>query len=286
MRKTILLCFFAIMTTMVQSQITIQVSDVETNENIEFASILLPEHEKSFVADENGKFLIDTNRYKLPLRVIVEQFGFDPQEITLQSTTQLFKVSLSPEPELLREIIIPPKNSKIKERIFGRTSEGSGKIVGTFKNYHTENSYSGLEFGLILNTNNKFKKVKKIHWHINTLTLEKAIYNLQFYEVENGKPTDKISHPEINFTITDKDKGWVVIEVDDFDIYIDGTKKIAAILKTQKVELKSGTDGGTLALNLGIPAVSNLIVGRDSYYEEWSKIPVNYPFYITVDSYE
>src|SRR5690606_12974819 len=286
MKRFILLCFFVAISTIAQAQITLQVSDEETKENIEFASILLPEHKKSFVADEHGKFLIDTNKYTLPLKVIVEQFGFDAKEITLQNATQLYNIYLNPTSELLREVIIPPKNAKIKERVFGRTSEGSGMIVGSFRNYHTENRYSGLEFGLILNTNNKLKKVKKIHWHIREFTLAKAVYNLQFYEVKNGKPTNRIPHADINFTITDKSKGWIVINTDDLDVYIDGTKKIAAILKTQKVELKKDTEEGTLALNIGIPAVSNLAVGRDSQYEEWQSGPANFPFYITVDSYE
>src|SRR5690554_6783350 len=180
MKRFILLCSFIAISTIAQAQITLQVSDEETKEYIEFASILLPEHKRSFVADEHGKFLIDTNKYKLPLKVIVEQFGFEPKEITLQNATNLYNIYLNPASELLREVIIPPKNAKIKERIFGRTSEGSGMIVGSFRNYHTENRYAGLEFGLILNTNNKLKKVKKIHWHIRELTLEKAVYNLQF----------------------------------------------------------------------------------------------------------
>jgi len=286
MKKILILCFFIAISTIAQAQITIQVSDEETKETIEFASILLPEHKKSFVTDEHGKFLIDTNKYTLPLNVIVQQFGFESKEIALQNVTGLYNVYLNPESELLREVIIPPKNAKIKERIFGRTSEGSGKIVGTFKDYHKENRYAGLEFGLILNTNNKLKKVKKIHWHINSLTLQRAVYSLYFYEVENGKPSKKISHADINFTITDKSKGWMVINTEDLDIYIDGTKKIAAVLKTQKVELKNGTEEGSLILNIGIPAVSNIITGRDSQYEEWEKAPANFPFYITVDSYE
>lgn len=284
--KKIILFFFVAFSNITQAQVTLQVSDQESKENIEFASILLPDYHKSFVTDEKGKFVVDTEQYKLPLKVIAEQFGFEQKEITLQNTTKIYNISLTPSSEILREIIIPPANAKIKERTFGRTNEGSGKIVGTFRDYSEENIHSGLEFGLIINTNNKLKKVKKIHWHINIFSLQKAVYGLQFYEVENGKPTSRITHEDINFTVTDKSKGWIVIDVEDLDIYINGTKKIAAILKTQKVETKKGTKSGSITLNVGIPAVSNTIIGRDSQYEEWVKVPMNYPFYITVDSYE
>lgn len=179
MKKLILLCFFTAMTNIVQAQVTIQISDSDTKENIEYASILLPDYQKSFVANEKGIFVIDTEKYQLPLKVVAKQFGFESKEITLQNS-EPYNIFLNPTSELLREIVIPPANAKIKERTFGRTNEGSGKVVGTFKNYHQENRYSGLEFGLIINTNNKLKKVKKIHWHINELTLEKAVYSLPF----------------------------------------------------------------------------------------------------------
>ncbi len=286
MKKLILFCFFIAITNVVHAQkVTIQVSDNETKENIEYASILFPDHKKSFVANEKGIFIVDVNKYKLPLKVIIEQFGFEKKEITLQNNTNVYNIFLESTSELLQEIIIPPANAKIKERIYGRTNEGSGKIVGSSRNYDENNRFSGLEFGLVLNTNNKLKKVKKIHWHINDADFKKAVFGLQFYEVENGKPTKKIPHTEINFTIKGKKNGWNIVNVEDLDIYIDGHKKIAAVLKTQQLEFYPNKKEASLSLNIGV-AVGNVLVGRDSQYEEWEKIPMNYPFYITVDSYE
>src|SRR5690606_908115 len=169
--------------------------------------------------------------------------------------------------------------------IYGRTSEGSGKIAGFFKSYDSENKDSGLEFGMILNTNNKLKKIKKIHWHIGSVGFIKAVYSLQFYEVENGKPTKRIPHADIHFTIKNTDLGWNIVNVEDLDIYIDGSKKVAAILKTLKVDLNKKADNNYLGVNVGF-AAGNVLVGRDSQFENWMKFPMNYPFYITVDSYE
>ena len=283
--KNILLILITVFSVTVQAQVTIQVLDEESKENIEFASILLPDYKKSFVADEHGKFIIDTNKYKLPLKVLIEQFGFESKEIILQNNTKLYNIYLDPSSELLREIIIPPKNAKIKERIYGRTNEGSGKISGQFQSYDEENKDTGLRFGMILNTNNKLKKIKKVHWYITGADFKKAVYSIEFYEVENGKPTKRIPHEDIRFTITNNTIGWNIINVDDLDIYIDGTKKIAAIIKTLKVELKSNTEKNYLKTNVGF-ATANAIVFKDSEFEDWQKIPMNYPFYITVDSYE
>ncbi len=286
MKNTLLLFVCTLVTQIITAQnINLQISDSETKESIEFATVLLPDYKKSFVSNEKGIFMIDTNKYKLPLKVIVEQFGFDPKEITLQNSTSNFNIFLDATSELLQELIIPPANAKIKERIYGRTSEGSGKIAGFFKSYDSENKDSGLEFGMILNTNNKLKKIKKIHWHIGSVGFIKAVYSLQFYEVENGKPTKRIPHADIHFTIKNTDLGWNIVNVEDLDIYIDESKKVAAILKTLKVDLNKKADNNYLDVNVGF-AAGNVLVGRDSQFENWMKFPMNYPFYITVDSYE
>ncbi|WLD24142.1 carboxypeptidase-like regulatory domain-containing protein [Flavobacterium dauae] len=282
--KNSILFFFVTVSSFVQAQVTLQLSNQESKENIEFATILLPDYKKSFVTDEKGKFVIDTEQYKLPLKVIVEQFGFEQKEITLQNTTNIYNISLTPSSEILREIIIPPANAKIKERIYGRTNEGSGNIKGSFRSYNENNKDSGLKFGMILNTNNKLKKIKEIHWYLTGIDFKKAIYGIEFFEVENGKPTKRIPHADIHFIVTNKSKGWIIVNVNDLDIYIDGHKKVAAIFKTLKVEINKDQKNYLLT-NVGF-ATANTFVFKDSEFDDWQKIPMNFPFYITVDSYE
>lgn len=282
--KNSIFFFFVTVSSFVQAQVTLQISDQESKENIEFATVLLPDYKKSFVTDEKGKFVIDTQKYKLPLKVIAEQFGFEQKEITLQNTTNIYNISLTPSSEILREIIIPPANAKIKERIYGRTNEGSGNIKGSFRSYNENNKDSGLKFGMILNTNNKLKKIKDIHWYLTGIDFKKAIYGIEFFEVENGKPTKRIPHADIHFIVTNKSKGWINVNVNDLDIYIDGHKKVAAIFKTLKVEINKDQKNYLLT-NVGF-ATANTFVFKDSEFDDWQKIPMNFPFYITVDSYE
>ena len=286
MKNTLLLFVCTLVTQIITAQkINLQISDSETKESIEFATVLLPDYKKSFVSNEKGIFLIDTNKYKLPLKVIVEQFGFEQKEITLQNNTSVYNISLNPATELLQEIIIPPANAKIKERTYGRTNEGSGYIQGQMNRFDNENKDSGSEFGLIIKTNDYLKKLKKVYWHINGITFKRAIFNLQFYEVENNKPTKRIPHSEINFSIGENQKGWLVLNTENKDIYLDGTKKIAAILKVQKIEFNKGEKEGYILMNVGA-ATSNIITLRSNIYEGWESGPMNFPFYITVDSYE
>jgi hypothetical protein len=286
MKNTLLLFVCTLVTQIITAQnINLQISDSETKESIEFATVLLPDYKKSFVSNEKGIFMIDTNKYKLPLKVIIEQFGFEKQEITLQNNTSVYNIYLNPATEVLQELIIPPANAKIKERIYGRTNEGLGKILGQMNRFDNENKDSGTEFGLIIKTSDHLKKLKKVHWHINGITFKRAIFNLQFYEVENNKPSKRIPHEELNFSINENQKGWLVLNIENKDIYLDGTKKIAAILKVQKIEFNKGENEGYILMNIGA-ATSNITTLRSNIYEGWESGPMNYPFYITVDSYE
>lgn len=286
MKNTLLLFLCVLVTQIIAAQnIKLQISDSETKESIEFATVLLPEYKKSFVSNEKGIFMVDPNKYKLPLKAIVEQFGFEQKEITLQNNTTAYTIFLDPAIELLQEIIIPPANAKIVERTYGRTNEGSGKIQGQMNRFNNENKDSGAEFGLIIKTSDHLKKLKKVHWHINGITFKRAIFNLQFYEAENNKPTKRIPHSEINFSINENQKGWLVLNTVNKDIYLDGTKKIAAILKVQKIEFNKGKNEGYIIMNVGA-ATSNIMTLRSNIYEGWESGPMNFPFYITVDSYE
>ena len=286
MKNTLLLFVCTLVTQIITAQnINLQISDSETKESIEFATVLLPDYKKSFVSNEKGIFMIDTTKFKLPLKVIIDHFGFEKKEIIIQNNNSLQTVFVEALSELLQEIIIPPANAKIKERIYGRTNEGSGRIQGQMNRFNNENKDSGTEFGLIIKTNDYLKKLKKVHWHINGITFKRAVFNLQFYEVENNKPTKRIPHTELNFSINENQKGWLVLNTENKDIYLDGTKKIAAIIKVQKIEFNKGEKEGYLIMNVGA-ATSNIMTLRSNIYEGWESGPMNYPFYITVDSYE
>jgi len=286
MKNSLLLFLFTFTTQITFAQnVKFQINDKQTKEPVEFATILLPDYKKSLISNEKGLFILDAQKYKFPLKVIIDHFGFEKKEIILQNNNSLQITFIEPSSELLQEIIIPPANAKIKERTYGRTNEESGQIQAEDTNYSQEKKSDGAEFGMIITTNNKLKRIKKLHWHINTITFKKAVYSFQFYEVKNGKPSKRIYHPNINFTLTNKNTGWIVLDLNDYNIYIDGHKKIAVTLKLLQMEFEKNKKEGTFTMNVGF-GVGNNTVARESQFEQWMKFPVNYPFYITVDSYE
>lgn len=283
MKNSLLLFLFTFSTQIITAQnVKFQLNDNQTKDPIEFATILLPDYKKSLISDEKGIFVIDTNKYKFPLKVLIDHFGFEKKEIILEKNNSLQITFIEPSSELLQELIIPPANAKIKERTYGRTSEGSGIGTGEDSAYNSNTSY---EFGMVMNIKEKFLKVKKIHWHLEGFTFNRGYFSVYFYEVKNGKPSKRIPHQNINFILSHKSRGWNIINIENMDLYISGHKKIAVIIKQQKIEIQENKSVGSFFQNIGLTAKSSFVT-RSSPDDEWLTIPASIPLYITVDSYE
>ncbi|RRA95390.1 hypothetical protein [Paenimyroides viscosum] len=283
MKNSFLLFLFTFTTQITFAQnVKLQINDKQTKEAVEFATILLPDYKKSLISNEKGLFILDAQKYKFPLKVVIDHFGFDKKEIILPNSNSLKIIFIEPSSELLQEIIIPPANAKIKERTYGRTSEGSGIMSGEDSSSSYNTSY---EFGMIINIKEKFLKVKKIHWHLEGFTFKRGFFSVYFYEVKNGKPYKRIPHQNINFILSHKTRGWNTINIEDRDFYLSSYKKIAVIIKQQKVEFNDGKKEGSFFQNIGLTSGSTFFT-RTSPDDEWLAIPASIPLYITVDSYE
>jgi len=283
MKNSLILFLFTFITQITFAQnVKFQVNDKQTKEPVEFATILLPDYKKNIISNEKGLIILDAQKYKFPLKVIIDHFGYEKKEIILQNNNSLQITFIEPSSELLQEIIIPPANAKIKERTYGRTNEGSGIMSGEDSSSSYNTSY---EFGMLMNTKEKFLKVKKIHWHLEGFTFKRGYFSVYFYEVKNGKPSKRIPHQNINFILSNKNRGWNIINIEDMDLYISGHKKIAVIIKQQKVEFDDGKKEGSFFQNIGLTTGSTFFT-RASSNSEWLAIPASIPLYITVDSYE
>lgn len=283
MKNSLLLFLFTFSTQIITAQnVKFQVNDKQTKEPVEFATILLPDYKKSLISNEKGLFILDAQKYKFPLKVIIDHFGFEKKEIILQNNNSLQITFIEPSSELLQEIIIPPANAKIKERTYGRTSEASGIGTGEDSSGSPKTSY---ELGMVMNIKEKFLKVKKIHWHLEGFTFKRGFFSVYFYEVKNGKPYKRIPHQNINFILSNKARGWNIINIQEMDLYISGHKKIAVIIKQQKIEFQEGKKEGSFFQNIGLTSRSTFFT-RTSSDDEWLAVPASIPLYITVDSYE
>ncbi len=279
----LLLTAFPIITN-AQQTVKGQLIDADSEQTIAYATISVPSLKTSTISKPDGSFeffVPDAKDYTLN----IEAWGYHSKETSVNELRTNQQITLNEAPELLPEMFIPPKNAKITKRTYGRTNEGSGLMIGSAQSYDKDNYDKGLEFGMIMK-NKGLSELQSFHLHLNSISYKKVTYRLMFYEVKNGLPFKKINHQEVIFSITDKNKGWLKLDLSDKSIFLDESiRKFAVVLSLVNIEFAKDKPTGSLSFNLGT-AVGNMIVGRDNKFEEWHKLPFNIPMYISVHTYK
>ncbi len=254
----------------------------ETKEPIPYATIKNGELKKSVLSKSDGKFVFNED-LKDDSLLEIEAWGFENKKITVSDLKKNNILELTESIEMLPELIIPPTNTKISYKNYGRTNEGSGFVTGESQNYKKEDYDKGAEFGIIV-ANKGLSELQSFHLHIGSNDSKKLIYRLQFYDVKNGKPNNRINHEEILLSITNKDAGWLVLDLKEKNIYIDSDiSKFAITLKLVDAEFDS--EYSFIHFNSGF-ATSNQIVVKDSEYESWVKMPLSLPMYVKAKVYK
>jgi len=256
--------------------------DSETKEPIPYATIKINKLKKSILSKSDGRFIFNED-LKDDSLIEIEAWGFENKKITVSDLKKNNILELTESVELLPEMIIPPVNAKVSYKNYGRTNEGSGFVTGESQNYKKDDYDKGAEFGIIV-ANKGLSELQSFHLHIGSNDSKKLIYRLQFYDVKNGKPNNRINHEEVFLSITNKDAGWLVLDLKEKNIFIDSDiSKFAITLKLVDAEFDS--EYSFIHFNSGF-ATSNQIVVKDSEYESWVKMPLSLPMYVKAKVYK
>lgn len=254
----------------------------ETKEPIPYATVKINDLKKSILSKTDGTFTFD-EEHKENTLIEIEAWGFEKKQITFSDLKKNNILELTETFEMLPELIIPPANAKISYKNYGRTNEGSDFVTGESQNYKKEDYDKGAEFGIVV-SNKGLSELQSFHIHIGSNDSKKLIYRLQFYDVKNGKPNNRINHEEILLSITNKDAGWLVLDLTDKNIFIDSDiSKFAITLKLVDAEFDS--EYSFIRFNSGF-ATKNQIVVKDSEYESWVKMPLSLPMYVKAKVYK
>lgn len=256
----------------------------ETKQPISYATISIPSLKKSTISKKDGRFAIEVPENKT-YDIQIDAWSYHKKNIRLDISEENTILYLDEAPEMMPEMFIPPSHAKIVQRTYGRTHEGSGYIIGRVQTYTNDNYAKGVEFGMIVK-NKGLSEVKSFHIHIKENTYKRLVYRLSFYEVSNGKPSQKINHEEILFSIGEKYSGWLKVDLSKKYIFLDNkNKNIALVLSLVDLQFNSDEKIGNLDFHIGT-ALSNPMVIKENTFEPWQKFPFNIPMYITVDTYE
>lgn len=254
----------------------------ETKEPIAYATVKNDKLKKSVLSKSDGTFTFNED-LDAGLVLEIEAWGFETKKITISDLKKIQILELTEATELLQEIIIPPANAKISNKTYGRSNEGSGLIKASAQVYRKDDYDKGSEFGVIV-SNKGLSQLESFHIHLSENESKKLVFKLQIYEVVNGKPSKKINHENILFSISNKNMGWQKLDLTSHDIYIDSdVSKFAFTLKLVDADFDSKST--SLIFNTGA-TVNNQLIIKTSEYDNWTKIPFSIPMYIQAKVYK
>lgn len=289
-----LLWLFLLLPFCAQAQISGRLLDSETLEPIPYAQITIANPKAQTYSTENGQFNFTQLDYDKNYTLSIDALGYFNKEINTSELSNNPDILLDLNEEVLPELYIIPENAKTKIRTYGQTKEGSkNTLIGACNSDYLklidkeskESDFEDGEYGILFR-NKGLSKILSAHLHIHQNTLKRALIKIQLYEISGGKPIKPIVHEPIIFDIRDKQVGWFKINLENQNIYLDKSiKKVAMFIKTVDTEYYQDKEDNCLYFTGIFPSLNNTIIYRHLNDEGFSKIPLSFPLYLTVETY-
>lgn len=195
------------------------ITDSLTGKGVEFSNVGVIGKGIGTVTDENGRYhfvLPDSLKNQL---VKVSMIGYKSKTIKAEAFANMNGLLLQQEATNLGEVAVKAKKSKVK--IIGNQTTTKSVSAGFTKNN------LGAEMAIRLNIKHQQTHLKKLMFQINSSTLDKAIFRLNIYSVdEKGNPGNNILKD--NIIIEPKEKtGLVSFDLMPYNIFVDDDVFIA-----------------------------------------------------------
>lgn len=256
------------------------------SEPVPYATIGIKGKNIGTVADESGHF-------KMALKVddfspekdkiIISCIGYadkmlDLNVIKANGDNQII-VSLPKTEIALNEVAIT--GGKIKEIKFGKTSKSMLTSITIFSQGEDVSDALGREIGMILKINSSVK-LKDFNMYVAASQFKLVKFRLQFYDLTGNEPALIPMSKDVIFDV-DVPKGWIKVDLNPYNIFIEGKDKIGVTMQWIK-SVPLNEKSRYFVISSGAP------LGSKGLYRPKSKAPWVFPkynlsLYLTADSY-
>jgi len=192
------------------------VQDSKTKEKLDYVNIGILNKAIGTVSDKNGLFefkISDSNKNDT-LRI--SMIGYKAKTLLVKNLLiKKNKILINLEEEIseLKEIVINAK--KWKRKVLGNKTEST--FIGHVFYYEQ----LGKEMGIRMNVGRHPRIVESFNFHISYNRFSaKAIFRLNMYKIENGKPTENIMKNNILISVDPKQTGMISTDLQDYDIVL------------------------------------------------------------------
>ncbi len=218
------------------------------------------------VTNENGEFYLNIDNSFSSDTLRVSCLGFKSKELQIKNllnNKSKIHISLSNYTEKLNEIIINSNNLKTytegKEKT--KTKNKVFFAIPSMKNLNL-GSEIGRKFSL---GTKKPSLLKEFKFFLKENNFESVLFRLNFYTIENNKPSKKINNTNILISADNQLTDWITVDLTDY-----GIKTQEDIIITVEW-IKASEKGDKLSLPILIPSFSSTHYYKYGTHAKWKK---------------
>ncbi len=218
------------------------------------------------VTNENGEFYLNINNSFISDTLKISCLGFKPKELVIKSLLSKktdLSISLNNYTEKLDEILINSSNLKTytKGKEKTKTKNEVFFAIPSLKNLNL-GSEIGRKFSL---GTKKPSLLKEFKFFLKENNFESVLFRLNFYTIENKKPSKKINNTNILIPADNQLTGWITTDLTDY-----GIKTQEDIIITVEW-IKASEKGDKLSLPILIPSFSSTHYYKYGTHAKWKK---------------
>jgi CarboxypepD_reg-like domain len=250
----------------------------DTKSLLAYVNIGIPGKPMGTVSDSTGKFSFIITKENLPDSILVSLTGYQSKKLAISDFIAAADktILLSIKYSALKEVIV--SNRKTRTVIIGRQSE-SKLIQVSIHNKTSVDATIGSEMGMLMKNNRAGTMLKDLNWYISSNNFDQIKFRVNIYSIKDDLPDTLICNKQI-FAIADKfQTGWLRIDLEPYDIRIDGD----FIITLQWIESRMDKKENPVTLvPIAITAFAKNAYARIASQDKWKKLAVKFSCYVTL----
>lgn len=213
-----------------------QVRNARTGEPVPFATLGVVGRNIGTVADEQGRYTL-----RFPAAptdtLIITSVGFLRTAVapaTLLAGQRAFV--LTPQEQALPDVVV--ERPRVHPALLGR-NKSTGDVLWTAgsSGKETVDDEWGWELGTVL-TPKRPAYLDAFYVYLATNTYQQLRFRLNLYTLEQGRPGRPLLSQDVQLTCTDRQRGWLTVDLSSYGIKLEAQPVVATIqwLQSEKTE--------------------------------------------------
>jgi hypothetical protein len=191
-----------------EKKIVGQVID-KNNCSIEFVNIGIIGKNIGTISNGAGKFELLIPKQNENDSLTFSMIGYKNKSFLIRNITGFLNVQLCDTAYRIQTITVVPK----QHIVLGSERDKTGAATGGV-------SEAGFEIGRVFEPKRFPVKINKLNIYFRGSTLDTCTFRINFYNLNNGKPYEKIAYQNLIFR-GHYSEGWLTFNLEDKDLWID-----------------------------------------------------------------